>query len=67
MQLYYYIFNLFFLFTSIQNLVPPDHLLLASAKRVKALILEEIALDTPAGQDLNGNAAYLMLTSKFKV
>lgn len=37
-----------------QNLVPPDHLLLASAKRVKALILEEIALDTPAGQDLSG-------------
>ncbi|XP_075977853.1 protein interacting with APP tail-1 isoform X2 [Anticarsia gemmatalis] len=34
----------------IENLVPPDHLLLASAKRVKALILEEIALDTPAGQ-----------------
>ncbi|CAB3227321.1 unnamed protein product [Arctia plantaginis] len=37
----------------IENLVPPDHLLLASAKRVKALILEEIALDTPAGQDMN--------------
>ncbi|KAM3957143.1 protein interacting with APP tail-1 isoform 1-T1 [Aphomia sociella] len=36
----------------IENLVPPDHLLLASAKRVKALILEEIALDTPAGQDI---------------
>ncbi|XP_050684805.1 amyloid protein-binding protein 2 isoform X2 [Leptidea sinapis] len=36
----------------IQNLVPQDHLLLASAKRVKALILEEIALDTPAGQDM---------------
>ncbi|XP_032517782.2 amyloid protein-binding protein 2 [Danaus plexippus] len=36
----------------IENLVPPDHLLLASAKRVKALILEEIALDTPAGQDM---------------
>ncbi|KAL0882831.1 hypothetical protein ABMA27_016371 [Loxostege sticticalis] len=37
----------------IENLVPPDHLLLASAKRVKALILEEIALDTPAGQDMS--------------
>ncbi|KAJ8731105.1 hypothetical protein PYW07_004269 [Mythimna separata] len=36
----------------IENLVPPEHLLLASAKRVKALILEEIALDTPAGQDM---------------
>ncbi|KAJ2937987.1 hypothetical protein O0L34_g14441 [Tuta absoluta] len=36
----------------IEKLVPPDHLLLASAKRVKALILEEIALDTPAGQDM---------------
>ncbi|XP_022120851.1 amyloid protein-binding protein 2 [Pieris rapae] len=36
----------------IENLVPSDHLLLASAKRVKALILEEIALDTPAGQDM---------------
>ncbi|XP_059052071.1 amyloid protein-binding protein 2 [Achroia grisella] len=35
----------------IENLVPPDHLLLASAKRVKALILEEIALDTPGGQE----------------
>ncbi|XP_061716677.1 amyloid protein-binding protein 2 isoform X2 [Cydia pomonella] len=32
----------------IETLVPTDHLLLASAKRVKALILEEIALDTPA-------------------
>lgn len=37
----------------IENLVPADHLLLASAKRVKALILEEIALDTPAGQDIS--------------
>ncbi|KAI5630854.1 tetratricopeptide repeat domain-containing protein [Phthorimaea operculella] len=37
----------------IEKLVPPDHLLLASAKRVKALILEEIALDTPAGQDMS--------------
>lgn len=36
-----------------EQLVPSDHLLLASAKRVKALILEEIALDTPAGQDLS--------------
>ncbi|XP_041978890.1 amyloid protein-binding protein 2 isoform X2 [Aricia agestis] len=36
----------------IENLVPRDHLLLASAKRVKALILEEIALDTPAGQNM---------------
>ncbi|KAI8437176.1 hypothetical protein MSG28_010507 [Choristoneura fumiferana] len=34
------------------TLVPPDHLLLASAKRVKALILEEIALDTPAAQEM---------------
>lgn len=39
----------------LQTLVPRDHLLLASAKRVKALILEEIALDTPAGQDMNGD------------
>ncbi|KOB71139.1 putative amyloid beta protein, partial [Operophtera brumata] len=37
----------------IEKLVPPDHLLLASAKRVKALILEEIALDIPAGQDMS--------------
>ncbi|GBP85382.1 Amyloid protein-binding protein 2 [Eumeta japonica] len=37
----------------IETLVPPDHLLLASAKRVKALILEEIALDTPAGQEMS--------------
>lgn len=28
-----------------QRLVPSNHLMLASAKRVKALILEEIALD----------------------
>ncbi|VVD01122.1 unnamed protein product [Leptidea sinapis] len=39
-------------FYLLNNLVPQDHLLLASAKRVKALILEEIALDTPAGQDM---------------
>ncbi|KAL4702628.1 hypothetical protein ACJJTC_013049, partial [Scirpophaga incertulas] len=38
---------------TMQNLVPQDHLLLASAKRVKALILEEIALDTPPGHDLS--------------
>lgn len=28
------------------SLLPPDHLLLSSSKRVKALILEEIAIDT---------------------
>jgi hypothetical protein len=38
----------------LQTLVPPDHLLLASAKRVKALILEEIAVDTPAAHDAVG-------------
>ncbi|XP_063383689.1 amyloid protein-binding protein 2 [Cydia fagiglandana] len=39
----------------IETLVPTDHLLLASAKRVKALILEEIALDTPAPhQEMRG-------------
>lgn len=30
---------------TLQKLVPSNHLMLASAKRVKALILEEIALD----------------------
>lgn len=34
----------------ITNLFPKDHLLLASSKRVKALILEEIAIDTPVRQ-----------------
>lgn len=29
----------------LRDLVPPNHLMLASARRVKALILEEIALD----------------------
>ena len=29
-----------------EKLLPPEHLMLASVKRVKALILEEIALDT---------------------
>jgi len=28
-----------------EKLLPPNHLMLASAKRVKALILEEIAID----------------------
>ncbi|XP_073956389.1 protein interacting with APP tail-1 [Choristoneura fumiferana] len=43
----------------IETLVPPDHLLLASAKRVKALILEEIALDTPAAQEMRGPSLLL--------
>ena len=30
---------------ALQRLLPPDHLLLASARRVLALILEEIAID----------------------
>ncbi|XP_067034677.1 amyloid protein-binding protein 2-like [Acropora muricata] len=34
----------------ITNLFPDDHLLLASSKRVKALILEEIAIDNPIRQ-----------------
>jgi hypothetical protein len=29
-----------------EKLLPEDHLMLASVKRVKALILEEMALDT---------------------
>lgn len=29
------------------RLLPPDHLLLSSSKRVKALILEEMAIDNP--------------------
>jgi hypothetical protein len=29
-----------------EKLLPEEHLMLASVKRVKALILEEIALDT---------------------
>ncbi|KAJ9574870.1 hypothetical protein L9F63_007965, partial [Diploptera punctata] len=32
--------------TIMEKLLPPEHLMLASVKRVKALILEEIALDT---------------------
>ncbi|XP_022200085.2 amyloid protein-binding protein 2 [Nilaparvata lugens] len=32
-------------------LLPPDHLMLAAAQRVKALILEEIALDSEPGTD----------------
>lgn len=35
-----------------KDLVPCNHLMLASAKRVKALILEEIALDNMASQNL---------------
>lgn len=31
-----------------QDLLPSGHLMLASVKRVKALILEEIALDSPS-------------------
>lgn len=34
----------------ITKLLPEDHLLLASSKRVKALILEEIAIDNPIRQ-----------------
>lgn len=35
----------------LRDLVPTDHLILASARRVKALILEEIALDNLADSD----------------
>lgn len=38
-----------------KDLVPCNHLMLASAKRVKALILEEIALDNMASQNLTEN------------
>jgi hypothetical protein len=38
-----------------KDLVPANHLMLASAKRVKALILEEQALEQGAAQLLRGN------------
>lgn len=33
-----------------EKLLPPDHIMLSSAKRVKALILEEIAIDNSEEQ-----------------
>ncbi|ELU14913.1 hypothetical protein CAPTEDRAFT_138866 [Capitella teleta] len=46
-------------------ILPEDHLLLASSKRVKALILEEIAIDSPdeASKRLLSEAQDLHLTS----
>lgn len=38
--------------TIMEKLLPRDHIMLSSAKRVKALILEEIAIDHP--DDLSG-------------
>lgn len=42
-------------------LVPNNHLMQASAKRVKALILEEIALDTMAAGNTNDESGHQML------
>lgn len=38
----------------LRSLLPTDHLLLSSARRVKALILEEIALDIYTIDDATG-------------
>lgn len=43
-----------------EKILPSDHLMLASAKRVKALILEEIALDMREGNDLVKQDKYLL-------
>jgi hypothetical protein len=40
-----------------ESVLPEDHLLLASSKRVKALILEEIAIDT-VGNDAGMSPLY---------
>lgn len=51
--------------TILNNLVPTYHLLLASAQRVKALILEEIALDyvnnqsEPSSRMYNNNTCWI--------
>lgn len=42
-----------------KDLVPPEHLMLASAKRVKALLLEEIAIDKMVSNE--GNEHKLLL------
>ncbi|KAK9888109.1 hypothetical protein WA026_000384 [Henosepilachna vigintioctopunctata] len=42
-----------------RKILPPDHLLIASAKRVKALILEEIALDLRVENSQQQNAFLL--------
>lgn len=47
-----------------EKILPKDHLLLASAKRVKALILEEIALDL---RDVVNNQANELLTEAEKL
>ncbi|PSN31061.1 Amyloid protein-binding protein 2 [Blattella germanica] len=41
-----------------EKLLPPEHLMLASVKRVKALILEEIALDTM----INNSGMHVLLS-----
>lgn len=41
------------------KILPSDHLLMASAKRVKALILEEVALDMPILQNAGEQENYL--------
>jgi hypothetical protein len=44
-----------------KELVPSNHLMLASAKRVQALILEEQALEVMASQQGRGNVLFLIL------
>ena len=44
-----------------EKLLPPEHLMLASVKRVKALILEEIALDTM----INNSGIVILFRSLF--
>ena len=53
----------------LKDLVPTNHLLLSSAKRVKALILEEIALDSSIQPDNTGKKHIynLFLFISFKV
>ncbi|RZF36597.1 hypothetical protein LSTR_LSTR010708 [Laodelphax striatellus] len=50
--------------TTMKKLLPQDHLMLAAAQRVKALILEEIALDTLLieAEDLHKNALKLSIS-----
>ncbi|RZC41387.1 amyloid protein-binding protein 2 [Asbolus verrucosus] len=43
-----------------ERILPSDHLMLASAKRVKALILEEIALDMREGNNSHLQEKYLV-------
>lgn len=46
---------------TMRNILPNNHLMLATAQRIKALILEEIAIDSELGQISERNSSESLL------